>query len=236
MPRGTLNSGALAPLQYTELGGGKCEIQTPCGCITLKILPDITDSKSATYVSDPAPGRSSPMLTYAYSDARMINTELHFMITVFEDIEENLKNIRIIQNLVLPGGPSGIAPFTPPPVVRFICGSLMDGPEGLCLILKNYSIRYPTEVAWDYVTFIPYRFSISCSWEVVYPCEKLPVNKCTKEDKDDLIDPNELNDLSLGSDAYNKSTGFGGQDGFNGGGGDDQQIFDPNENILEPGG
>jgi hypothetical protein len=182
MPRGTKNDGSLAPLQFnTEFGGGgKCEIQTPCGCINLKILPDITDSKGATYVSDPAPGRSSPMLTYAYSDARTISTELHFMITKFEDIEENIKAIRTIQNLVLPGKASGIAPFTPPPVVRFICGVLMDGTEGLCLILKNYSIRYPTDVAWDATTFLPYRFSISCNWEVVYPCNKLPVNKCCK--------------------------------------------------------
>ena len=182
MPRGTRVNGALAPLQYENIQGGKCEIQTPCGCITLKILPDITDSKGATYINDPAPGRSSPMLTYAYSDPRAINTELHFMITEIEDIIDNIRNLRIIQNLVYPGPMSGIAPFTPPPVVRFICGSLMDGPQGLCLILKNYSVRYPTEVAWDVVTFLPYKFSISCTWEVVYPCEKLPTNKCIAGD------------------------------------------------------
>jgi len=175
MPRGTKNDGSLAPLQY---GDAKCEIQTPCGCITLKILPDITDSKSATYVNDPAPGRSTPMLTYAYSDPRNISTELHFMTTTVQDINDNIKAIRIIQNLVLPGPQSGTAPFTPPPVVKFICGVLMDGFDGLCLVLKSYSIRYPTEVAWDISTFLPYRFTISCQWEAVYPCNKLPTNKC----------------------------------------------------------
>lgn len=178
MPRATNNDGSLAPLQYTAQFGGKCEIQTPCGCINLKILPEITDSKGAHYMNDPAPGRSSPMLTYAYSEARNINTDLHFMITKFEDIEENLKALRIIQQLVLPGPQSGVAPFTPPPVVKFTCGWLMDGPEGLCLVLKSYNIRYPTEVAWDVTTFLPYKFTISCSWEVVYPCNKLPTNKC----------------------------------------------------------
>lgn len=206
MPRGTRNDGSLAPLQYTGSGGGKCELQTPCGCITLKILPDITDTKSATYVSDPAPGRSSPMLTYAYSDPRTISTELHFMITKFDDIEENLKAIRIIQQLVLPGPQSGVAPFTPPPVVRFVCGVLMDGSEGLCLVLKNYSIRYPTEVAWDTVTFIPYRFSISCSWEVVYPCNKLPTNKCILNGSDVFM-PGDLDNLSPGSQYYTKGIG-----------------------------
>lgn len=182
MPRGTKSSGALAPLQFSGQGGGKCEIQTACGCITLKILPDITDSKSATYVNDPAPGRSTPMTTYAYSDPRTISTELHFMTTVQEDIQDNIKAIRIIQNLLLPGPSTGIAPFTPPPVARFICGVLMDGTDGLCVVLKNYSIRYPTDVAWDIATFLPYKFSISCQWEVVYACSKLPTNKCVAGD------------------------------------------------------
>lgn len=204
MPRGTKNDGSLAPLQYESQGGGKCELQTPCGCITLKILPDITDSKGAQYVNDPAPGRSSPMLTYAYSEPRNITTEFHFMITKFEDIMENLKAIRIIQNLVYPGPPSGIVPFTPPPVVRFICGVLMDGIDGLCLVLKNYSIRYPTEVAWDVTTFIPYKFSISCSWEVVYPCNKLPVNKCIDKDSDIFFNGDE--DISPGSKFYRKNS------------------------------
>lgn len=203
MPRGTRNDGSLAPLQYSGSGGGKCELQTPCGCITLKILPDITDSKGASYVNEPAPGRSSPMLTYAYSDARTISTELHFMITEFDDIEDNLKAIRIIQNLVLPGPQSGVAPFTPPPVVKFICGVLMDGTDGLCLVLKNYSIRYPTDVAWDIATFIPYKFSISCTWEVVYACNKLPVNKCIKNG-DDVFQPGDTDGLSPGSPFYTK--------------------------------
>jgi hypothetical protein len=205
MPRGTKNDGSLAPLQYADQGGGKCEIQTPCGCITLKILPDITDSKSATYVNEPAPGRSSPLVTYAHSDARTISTELHFMITKKEDIHENIRAIRIIQNLLYPGPASGITPFTPPPVVKFICGVLMDGNDGLCLVLKSYNIRYPTEVAWDAITFLPYKFSISCSWEVVYPCNKLPVNKCINKNSGDAIffpgdDPGD-------SDFYSK---FGG--------------------------
>ena len=180
MPRATNSNGSLAPLQYTGLGGGKCEIQTPCGCITLKILPDITDSKGATYAPDNAPGRTTPMTTYSHSEARTINTELHFMLTQFSVISVNLKSLRIIQNLVYPGNQSGAAPFTPPPVVRFICGSLMDGENGLCLVLKNYSVKYDPQVAWDATTFLPYKFSISCSWEVVYACNRLPTNKCIK--------------------------------------------------------
>jgi hypothetical protein len=54
----------------------------------------------------------------------------------------------------------------------------MDGTDGLCLVLKNYSVKYDPGVAWDVTTFLPYKFSISCSWEVVYACNKLPSNKC----------------------------------------------------------
>lgn len=184
MPRGTKNDGSLAPLQYKNEGGGNCEIQTPCGCITLNILPEITDAKGAQYVNDTAPGRSSPMLTYGYSEPRTINTDLHFMITKFEDIQNNIQSLRILQNLVYPGPQSGNAPYTPPPVVRFICGWLMDGPQGLCLVLKNYNVRYPTEVAWDVTTYLPYKFTVTCSWEVVYSCNNLPTNKCVNRGSD----------------------------------------------------
>jgi hypothetical protein len=115
----------------------------------------------------------------------MITTELHFMTTTTEDINDNWRSIRIIQSLVYPGTATidGGAPFTPPPVIKFICGNLLsttkDGqPDGLCLILKSYSIRYPTNVAWDEETYLPYQFSISCNWEVVYACKNLPSNNC----------------------------------------------------------
>jgi hypothetical protein len=183
MPRATNQDGSLAYLNYTASGGGECKIVTPCGTICLKILPDITDSKTAQYVNEPIPGRSTPLISYAYSDPRTISTELHFMITKFSDIQENMRNLRIIQNLVYPGASAAAAPFTPPPVVKFVCGSLMDGGPasaggGVCLVLKSYSVRYDPGVAWDPTTFLPYRFTISCSWEVVYSCINLPSNRC----------------------------------------------------------
>jgi len=177
MPRGTENNGRLAILK-------NCKIITSCGTICLRILPDISDSKGAHYTAENAIGRSSPMLNYGYSDARIITTELHFMTTTTDDITENFRALRIIQSLVYPGAAlaSGAAPFTPPPVVKFICGHLLDGPNGLCLILKSYNTRYPTNVAWDEQTYLPYQFSISCNWEVVYACKNLPSNTCVVGD------------------------------------------------------
>lgn len=179
MPRGTNQDGSLAFIAGVDPSKA-CRIITPCGIICLKILPEISDSKAANYTNEPAPGRTTPILTYASSEPRMINTELHFMITTTDDINYNWWALRIIQSLVYPQPPSlnNTAPYLPPPVVRFVCGDLMDGPNGLCLVLRSYNVRYPTEVAWEPNTFLPYKFSISCSWEVVYACAKLPSNVC----------------------------------------------------------
>ena len=179
MPRGSTIFGDLNYLAQTD--GTNCSIVTPCGVICLKILPDITDSKSANYTNEVATGRSSPIVNYGYSEARMISTELHFMVTTSQDINDNWFALKTIQSLVYPQPPSAnlTAPYIPPPVVRFICGQLMDGTNGLCLVLKSYSVRYPTEVAWDVDTFLPYKFSISCQWEVVYACSNLPSNTCS---------------------------------------------------------
>ncbi len=205
MPRATNNDGSLAILNYSQSGGGQCKIITPCGDICLRILPDISDSKGANYASEPIPGRTTPLLSYAYSEPRRITTELHFITTKRQDIIDNFTSLRIIQSLVYPGAANGIAPYTPPPVVKFICGSLMDGPTGLCLILKDYNVRYDPSVAWDAVTFLPYRFTISCSWEVVYACKNLPRNNCTAQATSPFTPPiTDTANVVAGSSFYTK--------------------------------
>ena len=176
MPRATTSEGALAVLD-------QCKLITPCGTICFYILPEISDSKSANYASENIPGRSTPLMTYAWSDPRMISTVFHFMTTKSTDIPKNFIALRTIQSLVYPGGANGVAPFVPPPAVRLKCGQLLqnDNPlddSGICVILKNYNISYPTNVAWDSLTYLPYQFAISCSWEVVYACKNLPTNQC----------------------------------------------------------
>jgi hypothetical protein len=186
MPRGTNVAGDLAFLD-------NCQLVTPCGTICFKILPDITDAKGANYAQENAPGRSSPLINFAYSEPRNINTEFHFMITTTNDINYNWRAVRIIQSLVYPQPPTSnlTAPFIPPPVVKFVCGDLMDGASGLCLILRNYTVRWPTDVAWESQTYLPYKFSISCSWEVVYACQDLPDNTCacTQSGNDECTGP-----------------------------------------------
>lgn len=201
MTRATESNGRLAILKH-------CKIFTPKGIICLRVLPELTDSKSAAYANETVIGRTTPVVTYSHSEPRMINSELTFIITKCEDIGDNLRYLRIIQSLVYPGDESANAPYTPPPVSRFVCGQLFarqkdicdnddTAEDGVCVILKSYNVRYPTEVAWDTnetvaflppspqtddgtppASYLPYRFTVSCSWEVVYACAKLPT--CAK--------------------------------------------------------
>lgn len=186
MPRATEANGRLAILQH-------CKIITVCGTVCFRILPDITDSKSAVYSHETIIGRSNPVVVFSHSEPRQINAELHFMIMTCQDVGENLRNLNIIRSLVYPGGPEVDVPYTPPPVSKFKCGHLLDGPDGLCVILKSYSVRFPTDVAWDdndpnglTPTYLPYRFTISTNWEVVYACKDLPSNQLICKN---LVDP-----------------------------------------------
>lgn len=168
MAKATSADGSLQEL-------AKCRISTPNGDIKLKILPDITDSKGANYQSEPIIGRTSPIFNYSYSEARMINSELTFMVTKCTDINDNIKYLRLIESLVYPGDAAGGAPYTPPPVCKFYCGQLL-GEAGVCVVLKSYNVKFSPDVAWDVETYLPYKFSVSCQWEVVYACSNLPTN------------------------------------------------------------
>lgn len=171
MARATNASGALQELV-------RCRIITPYGTIRLKVLPEISDSKSANYVNEPIPGRATPPPTYSHSDPRQIQTELTFIVTQCQDIEDNLMYLRMIKSLVYPGPAQGGAPYKPPPICKLICGKVLgDGDEdGVCVILKSYSYKGQTDVPWDEQTYLPYKFNVSCSWEVVYSCDNLPTN------------------------------------------------------------
>lgn len=166
MAKATAPDGSLQEL-------AKCRIITPYGDIKLKILPEITDSKSANYTNEVIIGRTTPVPNYSHSEPRIISSELHFMVTKCQDISDNLKYLRMIESLVYPGDPADGAPYTPPPVCKFYCGRLL-GDAGVCVVLKNYSFRAQSDVPWDVETYLPYRFTVTCQWEVVYACANLP--------------------------------------------------------------
>jgi hypothetical protein len=183
MPAATITGGPLVPIQ-------NCYVIIPCNNLVwsrdkkyiqndefkliLKVLPDITDTKSASYNDETVIGRSSPLKTYAQSDNRSITMQIHMVVSEPNDIEYNLVALRAIQSATYPQIGENGAPFVPPPVCRMKCGRLLSAGSELCVILKNYSVKFPTEVAWDEATFVPFKFDIETSWDVVYKSADLP--------------------------------------------------------------
>ncbi len=166
MPRATDNRGRLIFLD--------CQIFIPgAGTIRLDNLPEITDSKSAAYNDEPIIGRANPLKTYSHSENRTITMQIHLFATEESDLQENLTILRALQSAVYPRTGVNGAPFIPPPVCQIKCGTLLaDDP--LCVILKQYSMKPPTDVAWSEDGLIPYKFDIDTTWEVVYKNSDLP--------------------------------------------------------------
>jgi hypothetical protein len=159
-----------------------CTVMIPnAGTITLNNLPDISDSKNAIYNNEAIMGRSTPLYTYSHSGDRTINMTMHFFVVDENDAVENIKYLRWIQSAVYPRPGDGNTPFVPPVVCQIQCGTLIagnvDAGFGLtpvCCILQSYSVKFPTDVAWDAETFCPYRFDVETAWIVVYTSDDLP--------------------------------------------------------------
>jgi len=164
--KSTRVDGSLRPINdcYLDINGQR---------ITFNNLPDITDSKNVQYKGDAVIGRSSPIHTYAHSDTRIIGLNMHFFVTKTHDITDNLNNLRLIESCAYPRDGNGNAPFIPPVICKLKCGRILADDE-LCVVMQNYSVTFPTDVAWDETTFVPFKFDVQTSWWVVYTSEELP--------------------------------------------------------------
>src|SRR5690606_13912801 len=121
MPQATIPGGDLINLD-------DCYVYVPGReRIRLHALPDITDSKSASYNDEPIIGRSFPLKTFSHSENRSISMQLHFYVRKRSDIGENIINLRALESAVYPRDSSSgaNAPFVPPPVCRIKCGGLL---------------------------------------------------------------------------------------------------------------
>jgi hypothetical protein len=171
MPAATIIGGSLVPIR-------KCYIIIPTDNgpfrVIINNLPEITDSKTASYNDETVIGRASPLKTYSQSDNRTLSVQLHMIVSSPEDVNYNLEALRAIQSATYPRESANGAPFVPPPICRIKCGSLLSAQEELCVILKQYSVKFPTEVAWDESNFVPFKFDIDTNWDVVYKSADLP--------------------------------------------------------------
>lgn len=159
----------------------------------MRILPEITDSRSTQYQDTAVVGRSFPIKTFNHGENRTITMKVHFVILKAQDAIDNLKALRALQSATYPRE-SGKSPYLPPPVCKIRCGHILAGHQFmkngqinptnandgyLCVILKQYSVNFPPDVAWYqsdlYPTlYLPYKFEVDLTWEVVYAAEDLP--------------------------------------------------------------
>lgn len=178
MPAATIVGGALVPIK-------DCYIKIPCeDCgdsasggefdLTFKVLPEISDQKTVSYNDENVIGRASPLKTYSQSDNRTLSIQIHMVVSEESDVDYNLMAMRAIQSAAYPRKGHNGAPFVPPPICRIRCGKLLSEGQELCVVLKNYAVKFPTEIAWDEQTLLPYKFDIDTSWDVVYKSADLP--------------------------------------------------------------
>ena len=155
-----------------------CYIDIPgAGKIEFNIMPEIGDSKSASYNDEPLIGRSFPLKTFSHGDNRVITWQIHLVVDTPASIERNLRYMRWLESAVYTRTSQAGAPFVPPPVCELKCGYLLAVDEAVCAILKSYSVKFPTDVAFDvdlYGTLCPYKFDIDTTWDVVYSSDDLP--------------------------------------------------------------
>lgn len=166
-------NGSLKPIE-------DCWVQIESWRINMHALPEISDSKGAIFNDETAIGRSTPIKTYAHSEARQISMTIHMYGDTEDRLLENIADLAAIESAVYPK--KGFDPFAPPPICKIKCGGILTPGSGgtndpLCVILKNYSIKFATDVAWVNVYgsgLVPTKFDVDTTWEVVYASSDLP--------------------------------------------------------------
>ena len=180
MTKATKSGGALNNLF-------SCYIDIPSlkQTITMYSLPDISDSKSANYPDETALGRSMPFKTYQSSEVRTISWTCHFLATNASGGASNSETnpvstndikvwLQTLQACLYPLDGDGTVPYYPPPICNLYCGSLLSTEIEIPCILKNYNVKFDTNVPWDQDSYIPYKVDIDLQFEVVYNQSSLP--------------------------------------------------------------
>ena len=176
MPNATDRSGILVPISseaYLQIGNDMVEGENP---YYFNNVPDLGDSKGATYNDENVIGRAVPIKTFSNGDNRSLSLSINLFVQVQSDCRRNLRILRRIQSAVYPRpGLSSTIPYMPPNICKLKVGSLLSECP-ICVVMKDYNVRFPTDVPWDAETLCPYRMEISMSFEQVFSSDNLPNN------------------------------------------------------------
>jgi len=168
MTKATQQSGMLIPIEdcYIEVVGQRK--------ITMNNLPDISDTKKASYVDESTIGRSMPFKNYSNSDNRAISWTCHFIVQEIDDINRIIEDIRLLESCTYPKSEStGGAPYAPPPICHLKCGRLLSN-DYVCAVLESYSIKFDTSLPWSSQSYLPYKVDMDLQFQVVYNQSDLP--------------------------------------------------------------
>jgi hypothetical protein len=150
----------------------KCFLQIGTFTLFFNNLPELGESKSANYESTTIIGRATPIVNYSHSENRTISCSVILLVQEKPDCKRNIAILRNIQSAVYPRKGAG-APYFPPTVCRFQCGSLFSETP-ICCVMKDYNVKFPTDVPWDEETLCPYRMEVSMTLEQVFASQSLP--------------------------------------------------------------
>lgn len=154
-----------------------CYITIGTTRIEMRILPDISDSKSVSYPDENAIGRSMPFKSFQNSENRSISWTAHFIVAKDGDSTIILEHLRAIESATYPREGNANTPYSPPPICRLKCGDLLSlQPTELCAVMKSYSVKFDTSVPWDTIngSFLPYKLDVDMQFDVVYNQSELP--------------------------------------------------------------
>jgi hypothetical protein len=169
----TNRNGQLVPLSdcYIRASG------SPPKIVYMNNLPEISDSKSASYSEENAMGRSVPVKSFANGGTRKIGWKMKIVAPSNQDQLKAIDDLRFLESCVYPkADPSNILPYIPPRVLSIKCGRLLADYE-LSVILTDYNVDFPTDQPWSSarnVLYLPYMFNLSLTFEVVYDSRYLP--------------------------------------------------------------
>lgn len=150
--------------------------------ITLYVLPEVSDSKSAEYADEAITGRSFPIKVYNYSGNRNIGMKCTFLVQERADIQRNFQNLRALQSTVYSDDNNRSANeanrlvYIPPPICKVRVGYLLTAENDgwLPVVIKGCEPNYPTDCVWDEATYLPYRFDVNLQMDVVFANSQLP--------------------------------------------------------------
>lgn len=168
--KATLPSGELVPIPDCYIVIPALDVEMP-----MKIMPDISDSKSASYSNENAIGRSFPFTNYSYSENRTIAWTAHFIVCKDSDPDEIMGFVRACEACTYPitQDTSG-ASYAPPPICRLRCGELLSFQDDVCAIMKSYSVKFDNTVPMAEGSYIPFKLDIDLQFDVVQDQANLP--------------------------------------------------------------